>query len=63
MLGTVTISRYIDQDGNDRFETVSTDTTGEPLALVTALGMLEMARIELTSVALGLEYEDEEDPE
>lgn len=64
VLGTITIQRRIStRDGEDYITVETIDAAGENLALVEAFGMIELARMHLTSEALGFDYEDETEGE
>ncbi len=62
LIGTITIHRYLTTDGSDDYITLSAyDTAGETLRIVESLGMIELARIQLTSDHLGLDYDEDVD--
>ena len=62
LIGTVTIHRYLTTDGSDDYITLAAhDTAGENLRIVESLGMIELARMQLTSDYLGLDYQEDVD--
>lgn len=56
LISTVTIHRYLTEDGTDDYITVeAVDTGGETLRLVESFGMQELARMHFTAEQYGFD--------